>query len=57
MVSTNVVVLPVPGGPNKMYGAGYAEQFKILFTAIFCSLFFAILLLAQSKSLYHISIY
>ena len=44
IASTNVVVFPVPGGPNIIYGAGYDELFKIFFTAVFCSSLFAILL-------------
>lgn len=43
MASTNVVVFPVPGGPNSMYGAGYAELFTMLITACFCSGFFSTL--------------
>lgn len=53
MVSTNVVVFPVPGGPNTIYGAGCAELCKILITACFCSGFCATPSQIQFKSLYH----
>lgn len=37
IASINVLVLPVPGGPNSKYGYGYDVCFKILITADFCS--------------------
>lgn len=37
IASINVLVFPVPGGPNNKYGYGYDVCFKILITADFCS--------------------
>lgn len=36
MTSTKVEVLPVPGGPNMMYGAELFELFSMLVTATLC---------------------
>lgn len=37
--STSTAVLPVPGGPNTIYGAGWCAPERTLWTAAHCSLF------------------
>lgn len=49
IASTIVMVFPVPGGPNTMYGANPDVQFNMLITARFCSSFFNMLLLMNLK--------
>lgn len=41
IASTIVTVLPVPGGPNTKYGAGFDTTVTMLHTAVFCSGFFS----------------
>lgn len=55
MASTIVSVLPVPGGPNTIYGAPRELQLRILETASFCSAFVIIFGLKKLELNYSLS--